>query len=113
MLLAPWCRKSPKISEALPPLYLHGLSSGDFVPALEQFLGDSELVIYRIGIEGSSGLGQPLALALAAAGYDVREVQPNRTYHRPASTPHRMLSGTSSPPSMTGGPPWSCSGHAS
>ncbi|MFF3244734.1 hypothetical protein ACFYWY_13570 [Streptomyces sp. NPDC002870] len=29
-------RKSPKISEVLPLLYLHGLSSGDFVPALEQ-----------------------------------------------------------------------------
>lgn len=35
----PWCRKSPKISEVLPLLYLHGLLSGDFVPALEQFLG--------------------------------------------------------------------------
>jgi len=39
--LAPWCRKSPKISEVLPLLYLHGLSSGDFVPAMEQFLGSS------------------------------------------------------------------------
>lgn len=38
-ILAPWCRRSPKISEVLPLLYLHGLSSGDFVPALEQFLG--------------------------------------------------------------------------
>jgi len=25
----------------LPLLYLHGLSSGDFVPALEQFLGST------------------------------------------------------------------------
>ncbi|GGX56268.1 hypothetical protein GCM10010341_91050 [Streptomyces noursei] len=40
-ILPPWCRKSPKISEVLPLLYLHGLSSGDFVPALEQFLGSS------------------------------------------------------------------------
>ncbi|WP_238577331.1 transposase [Streptomyces inhibens] len=31
--------KSPKVSEVLPLLYLHGLSSGDFVPAQEQFLG--------------------------------------------------------------------------
>lgn len=38
-ILPPWCRKSPKISEVLPLLYLHGLSTGDFVPALEQFLG--------------------------------------------------------------------------
>lgn len=27
------------MSEVLPLLYLHGLSSGDFGPALEQFLG--------------------------------------------------------------------------
>jgi putative transposase len=40
-ILPPWCRKSPKIGEVLPLLYLHGLSSGDFVPALEQFLGTS------------------------------------------------------------------------
>ena len=33
------CRKSPKITEVLPLLYLHGLSSLDFAPALEQFLG--------------------------------------------------------------------------
>jgi hypothetical protein len=37
--LSPWCRKSPKNTEVLPLLYLHGLSSGDFVPALGQFLG--------------------------------------------------------------------------
>src|SRR5438067_1785762 len=40
-ILPPWCRKSPKITEVLPLLYLHGLSSKDFVPALEQFLGSS------------------------------------------------------------------------
>lgn len=27
-ILPPWCRKSPKVSEVLPLLYLHGLSSG-------------------------------------------------------------------------------------
>jgi putative transposase len=40
-ILPPWCRKSPKVAEVLPLLYLHGLSSGDFVPALEQFFGSS------------------------------------------------------------------------
>jgi transposase-like protein len=38
-LLPPWARKTPQVSEVLPLLYLHGLSSGDFVPALGQFLG--------------------------------------------------------------------------
>jgi transposase len=54
----------------------------DGIAELLGFLSDSELVIDRIGVEGSSSLGQPLALALAAAGYDVREVQPNRTAER-------------------------------
>lgn len=40
-ILPAWCRKSPKINEVLPLLYLHGLSSNDFGPALEQFLGTS------------------------------------------------------------------------
>ncbi|MEV0057846.1 IS256 family transposase [Saccharopolyspora shandongensis] len=41
-ILPPWARKTPKITEVLPLLYLHGLSSGDFVPALGQFLGSSK-----------------------------------------------------------------------
>jgi transposase-like protein len=40
-ILPPWCRKTPKLAEVLPLLYLHGLSSGDFVPALGQFLGST------------------------------------------------------------------------
>jgi transposase-like protein len=40
-ILPAWCRKSPKITEVLPLLYLHGLSSSDFVPALQGFLGTS------------------------------------------------------------------------
>src|SRR5690348_18078765 len=32
-ILPPWCRKSPKVIEVLPRLYLRGLSSRDFVPA--------------------------------------------------------------------------------
>jgi transposase-like protein len=40
-ILPPWARKTPKITELLPLLYLHGLSSGDFVPALGQFLGSA------------------------------------------------------------------------
>jgi transposase-like protein len=38
-IVPPWARKTPKITEVLPLLYLHGLSSGDFVPAPGQFLG--------------------------------------------------------------------------
>ena len=38
-ILPAWSRKSPKVAEVLPLLYLRGLSSLDFAPALEQFLG--------------------------------------------------------------------------
>ena len=40
-ILPAWARKTPKVTEVLPLLYLHGLSTGDFVPALGQFLGSS------------------------------------------------------------------------
>jgi transposase-like protein len=54
-ILPPWCRKTPKITEVLPLLYLHGLSSGDFVPALGQFLGST------------SGLSAPVITKLTEA----------------------------------------------
>lgn len=40
-LVPPWARKSPKVSEVLPVLYLHGLSTGDFAPALGEFFGSA------------------------------------------------------------------------
>ena len=40
-ILPPWARKSPKVADVLPLMYLHGMSSGDFVPALEEFFGSA------------------------------------------------------------------------
>ena len=40
-ILPAWARKSPQVADVLPLLYLHGLSSGDFTPALEQFCGSA------------------------------------------------------------------------
>ncbi len=40
-ILPAWARKSPRVAEVLPLLYLHGLSCSDFGPALEKFLGTS------------------------------------------------------------------------
>jgi len=39
VIVPPWCRKSPKVAEVLPLMYLHGMSSGDFAPALSEFFG--------------------------------------------------------------------------
>jgi putative transposase len=55
LVLPPWCRKSPKVAEVLPLLYLHGLSTGDLVPALEGFFGSA------------AGLSAPVITRLAAA----------------------------------------------
>ena len=41
-ILPAWARKSPRVAEVLPLLYLHGLSSSDFGPALTQFLGSDQ-----------------------------------------------------------------------
>ncbi len=38
-ILPPYARRSPKVAEVLPVLYLHGLSTTDFVPALAEFFG--------------------------------------------------------------------------
>ena len=38
-ILPPYARRSPKVAEVLPLLYLHGLSTSDFVPALGEFFG--------------------------------------------------------------------------
>jgi hypothetical protein len=40
-ILPPWARKSPKVAEVLPHMYLHGMSSGDFAPALAEFFGSA------------------------------------------------------------------------
>jgi len=54
-ILPPWCRRSPKVTEVLPLLYLHGLSCKDFVPALEEFFGSG------------AGLSAPVITRLTAA----------------------------------------------
>ena len=38
-ILPAYMRKSPKVTEVLPILYLRGLSTGDFAPALAEFFG--------------------------------------------------------------------------
>src|SRR5206468_11354171 len=41
MILPRWVGRSPKVAAVLPLLYLHGLSSSDFVPALTELLGSA------------------------------------------------------------------------
>ncbi len=39
-ILPPYVRRSPNVSNVLPILYLRGLSTGDFRPALQELLGE-------------------------------------------------------------------------
>lgn len=39
-ILPRYARRSPKVSDVLPVLYLRGLSTGDFAPALRELLGE-------------------------------------------------------------------------
>ena len=49
-ILPKYARRSPKVADVLPVLYLRGLSTGDFSPALEQFFGsDAGLSASSIG----------------------------------------------------------------
>jgi putative transposase len=57
-IVPPWCRKSPKVAEVLPLMYLHGLSTGDFVPALTEFFGSA------------AGLSSPVITRLAKQWQD-------------------------------------------
>jgi putative transposase len=76
-------RKSPRVAEVLPLLYLHGLSTSDLAPALERFLGSdaglSAATINRLTTQwqgeaaaeseeraGHRVLGRPAALGQAA-----------------------------------------------
>jgi putative transposase len=72
-LVPPWCRKSPKVTEVLPLLYLHGLSTGDFVPALEGFFGSaaglSASVITRLTKAWAEDHAAFMARDLAEADY--------------------------------------------
>ena len=49
-ILPKYARRSPKVGDVLPVLYLRGLSTGDFAPALEGFFGsDAGLSASTIG----------------------------------------------------------------
>lgn len=40
-IVPPYLRRSPRLDEALPVLYLRGLSTGDMAPVLESLLGSA------------------------------------------------------------------------
>ncbi len=59
-ILPAWARKSPRVAELLPLLYLHGLSSSDFGPALEG--------VPRLGGGAVAGDDHPADQGLAGRG---------------------------------------------
>jgi transposase len=65
---------------------LHGVASFDTsdqgLAAALAWLGEVGFDLDRVGVEGSAWPGHQVATFLAAAGYDVREVQASRTAER-------------------------------
>jgi len=57
-ILPRYARRSPKVADVLPVLYLRGLSTGDFAPALEEFFGTDAGVLQVVVIlaEGLPGV---------------------------------------------------------
>ena len=65
-ILPAYMRKSPKVTEVLPILYLRGLSTGDFAPALGEFFGSAAVftssqaaMIYQHAAEDRATSGSP------------------------------------------------------
>ena len=61
-ILPPWARRSPKVTEVLPVLYLRGISTKDFVPALAEFFGSqaglSASTVQRLTVEWTQELAR-------------------------------------------------------
>lgn len=72
-ILPPWCRKSPEVVEVLPLMYLHGMSTGDFAPALGEFFGStaglSAPVIARLTKTWQDGHAEFMARDLSGVDY--------------------------------------------
>ena len=69
-ILPPYARRSPKVEAVLPVLYLRGLSTGDFRPALRDLLGEDASGPVAVGdhpVDGRLATGVP-GLAAAVVG---------------------------------------------
>jgi len=70
-ILPPYMRRSPKVAEVLPVLYLRGLSTGDFQEALTSLLGE----------EASAGLSSTTITRLLAVWQKDYEAFRKREFH--------------------------------
>jgi len=90
-ILPPYMRRSPKVAEVLPVLYLRGLSTGDFREALAALLGD-----HAAGLSAMDGASFPRAPGAAvdqaggyAAGVTGSTIHNFRSYLGPVGEPWR------------------------
>ena len=66
-ILPAYARRSPKVNDVLPVLYVRGLSTGDFRPALEQLLGEDAAGLSPSTISRLAKTGRPSTNASAPA----------------------------------------------
>jgi hypothetical protein len=93
VILPPYARRSPRVTEVLPLLYLHGLSTKDFVPALAEYFGTEaglsasailDLEVLQTGLlfgQASGQLGEAPDEAGSEATVGEGTVQPVESLH--------------------------------
>jgi putative transposase len=65
-ILPAYARRSPKVGEVIPILYLRGLSTGDFRPALEGLLGEDAAGLSATTVNGCARNGRPITTGFAS-----------------------------------------------
>ena len=65
-ILPAYARRSPKVGEVIPILYLRGLSTGDFRPALEGLLGEDAAGLSASTVSRLARSGRPTTTGSAS-----------------------------------------------
>ncbi len=103
-ILPPWMRRSPKVAEVLPILYLRGLSTGDFQPALTGLLGEEAAGLSPANINRLVGIWEAEWEAFRTR--DLSQVCRSSARSKPGATPARPMQARSgSPPRARSGAP--------
>ena len=68
-ILPPWARRSPKVTEVLPVLYLRGISTKDFKPALAEFFGS------KAGLSASTSKRLTREWSAELAAFQLRDLR--------------------------------------
>ena len=78
-ILPPYMRRSPKVAEVLPVLYLRGLSTGDFREALAALLGDDAAGLSATNIARQTNEWRPSTAPSRSAAWPTATTSTSRS----------------------------------